>query len=55
MYFMLPDAPQNRVVVASEIWPSRSFHSRALQLAKSRTMPHTLCGMACSGASVRGM
>ncbi len=28
-------APQNRVVIASEIWPSLSFHSVAEQLAKS--------------------
>ena len=29
-------APQNSVVVASEIWPSRSRHSSALQCANSR-------------------
>ena len=29
-------APQNSVVVASEIWPSRSFQSSALQWANSR-------------------
>ena len=29
-------APQNSVVVASEIWPSRSFHSSLLQCANSR-------------------
>jgi hypothetical protein len=28
----LPETPQNSVVVASEIWPSLSAHSRALQL-----------------------
>ena len=51
----LPSTPQNSVVVASEIWPSLSFHSRALQLENSRTRVDTLCASGCSGASVRGM
>ena len=35
MYLRLPPAPQNRVVVASEICPSLSFHSRLLHSQKS--------------------
>jgi hypothetical protein len=41
--------------VASEIWPSLSFHSRALQCEKSRTIEARLPVIGCSGASVRGM
>ena len=52
---MLPPMPQNSVVVASEIWPSLSFHSRALHCEKSRTRFSSWRGIGCSGASVRGM
>ena len=55
MYLRLLAAPQNSVVVASEIWPSLSAHSRALQFEKSRTRPLALWAIGCSGASVRGI
>ena len=50
------DTPQNSVVVASEIWPSLSLHSRALQLREvAHQAASALCAIGCSGASVRGM
>ena len=50
-----PETPQNKVVVASEIWPSLSFQRRALQFEKSRISAPAPCESGCSGASVRGM
>ncbi|MCY1363823.1 hypothetical protein D9M69_506020 [compost metagenome] len=54
MYLRLPPAPQNSVVVASEIWPSRSRHRRALQCQKSGSRPARLRTMLCSGLERSG-
>ncbi len=46
--------PHSSVVVASEIWPSLSAHSRLLQREKSRTRC-SAPSIGISGAPVRGM
>ena len=55
MNLRLPPAPQKRVVVDSEIWPSLSRHSRLLQVQKSGSMASGLLGMGRISTPVAGM